>query len=67
MKKVRWGVMGTADIARGATIPGMKQADNCELYAIAGRDEAKVNGFKEEFGFAKGYAGYEKLLEDPAG
>lgn len=65
MTKVKWGVLGTAGIARGCTIPGMKEADNCELYAIAGRDEAKVNDFKEEFGFAKGYAGYEKLLEDP--
>lgn len=24
MRKIRWGVMGTADIARGATIPGMQ-------------------------------------------
>ena len=62
---VKWGVMGTANIARGCTIPGMKQADNCELYAIAGRDADKAAGFKEEFGFVKAYAGYDKLLEDP--
>ncbi len=62
---VKWGVLGTANIARGCTIPGMKQADNCELYAIAGRNEAKAESFKEEFGFEKAYAGYDKLLEDP--
>lgn len=62
---VKWGVMGTANIARGCTIPGMKQADNCELYAIAGRDADKAAGFKEEFGFVKAYTGYDKLLEDP--
>lgn len=38
MTKVKWGVLGTAGIARGCTIPGMKEAGNCELYAIAGRN-----------------------------
>ena len=37
----------------------------CELYAIAGRNETKVKSYKDEFGFAKAYVGYEKLLEDP--
>ena len=62
---VKWGVLGTANIAKGCTIPGMQLADNCELYAIAGRSEEKVESYKNEFGFSKGYVGYEKLLEDP--
>ena len=62
---VKWGVLGTANIAKGCTIPGMQLADNCELYAIAGRSEEKVEGYKNDFGFEKGYVGYDKLLEDP--
>ena len=62
---VKWGILGTANIAGGCTIPGMKLATNCELYAIAGRSEEKVQRYKEEFGFEKAYVGYEKLLEDP--
>lgn len=62
---VKWGVLGTANIARGCTIPGMKEALNCELYAIAGRSEDKVESYKNEFGFQKGYVGYENLLDDP--
>ena len=62
---VKWGVLGTANIARGCTIPGMKMAENCELYAIAGRNEAKVQSYKDEFCFEKAYVGYDKLLEDP--
>jgi predicted dehydrogenase len=62
---VKWGVLGTANIAWGCTIPGMKIAENCELYAIAGRSQEKVEKYKNEFGFAKGYVGYDKLLEDP--
>ena len=62
---VKWGVLGTAGIARWATIPGMKKSKNCELYAIAGRDEKKVDAYKKEFGFEKGYVGYDTLLADP--
>ena len=62
---VKWGVLGTANIAKGCTIPGMKMALNCELYAIAGRSEEKVESYKSEFGFEKGYVGYDKLLDDP--
>ncbi len=62
---VKWGVLGTANIAWGCTIPGMKMAENCELYAVAGRKEDKVNRFKEEFGFKKAYVGYENLVADP--
>ena len=50
---VKWGVLGTANIARGCTIPGMKMAENCELFAIAGRNEEKVQRYKDEFGFEK--------------
>lgn len=62
--KVNWGVLGTARIAYSCTIPGMKLAKNCNLYAIAGRNEQKVNKYKEEFGFEKGYVGYDELLKD---
>ncbi len=61
---VKWGVLGTAGIAKGQTIPGMKRANNCELYAIAGRDESKIKAYVDEFDFKKSYVGYEALLED---
>ena len=64
MQKVKWGVLGTANIARGCTIPGMKLAENCELYAIAGRNEDKAKAFRDEFGFARHYGSYEELLDD---
>lgn len=64
METVNWGVLGTARIARGCTIPGMKQAANARLYAIAGRNAQKVEEYRKEFGFEKGYVGYENLLAD---
>ena len=65
MRKIKWGVLGTADIAQGQTIPGMQLAENCELYAIAGRRMEKAKQFQERFGFRKAYEGYEALLADP--
>lgn len=66
MRKVKWGVLGTAGIAKSQTIPGMQQAENCELYAVAGRSLEKAEQFKAEFGFEKAYGSYEELLADPA-
>ena len=44
MDTIKWGILGTANIARWATIPGIKKASNAELYAIAGRNENKGLG-----------------------
>ena len=66
MRKIKWGVLGTADIARGCTIHGMRLAENCELCAVAGRSLEKAERFKSEFGFEKAYGSYEALLADPA-
>ena len=65
MRKIKWGVLGTANIARGCTIPSMQLAENCELYAIAGRSLEKAKQFRRELGFEKAYGSYEALLADP--
>lgn len=65
MRKIKWGVLGTASIFMNCTYPGMLQADNCDLYAIAGRSCDKVNEFKNKCGFNKSYYDYNELLADP--
>ena len=66
MRKINWGVLGTANIARVATIPGMQRAENCNLYAVAGRTLEKAEQYRAEFGFEKAYGSYDALLDDPA-
>ena len=34
MKKIKWGIMGTAYICERSTFQGMMLAKNCEMYAI---------------------------------
>lgn len=65
MRKIKWGVMGTAYIFERDTAEGMRQAENCELYAIAGRSMEKALAFQQKYGFQKAYGSYEALLADP--
>ena len=65
MNKVKWGIIGTANIARWGMIPGMKKSPSCELYAIAGRSLEKAQKYKEDYGFEKAYGSYDELLDDP--
>ena len=65
MNMIKWGVLGTAYIFERDTAEGMRQAENCELYAIAGRSMEKAQAFKEKYGFQKAYGSYDELLADP--
>ena len=65
MRKINWGVIGTAGIAKGCTIPGMQLAENAKLYAVAGRSMEKAKAYQEMFGFEVAYDSYEALLADP--
>ncbi len=64
-RKIKWGVLGTAYIFERDTAEGMRQAENCELYAIAGRSMEKALHFKEKYGFQVAYGSYEELINDP--
>lgn len=64
MGNVKWGILGTANIAKNFTIPALSQADHCTLYAVAGRNIEKAEEFKKLFGFEKAYGSYEEMLDD---
>jgi xylose dehydrogenase (NAD/NADP) len=64
-RKIRWGVLGYARIARESVMPAILAAANSELHALASRDEAKLAEARARFPFAKTYVGYEALLRDP--
>lgn len=64
-RKIKWGVLGYARIARNSVIPAIMKASNAEFYAIASRDEGKLKECCETFGCPKAYNSYDALLEDP--
>jgi len=63
--KVRWGVLGAANIARRKVIPGMQGGRWCEIAAIASRDLARARAAADEAHIAKAWGSYEDLLADP--
>ena len=65
MPKIRWGVLGAAQIAVGQVIPAMQQGTYSEVVAIASRDLRKADLRARQFGVPRGYGSYEALLADP--
>jgi predicted dehydrogenase len=64
MDKVRWGVLGTANIALTKVIPAMQRSEWCEMVAIASRDFAKADESAERVNIPTAYGSYEELLAD---
>lgn len=65
MRKIRWGVLSTANIAQTQLIPAIFRADNAEVVAIASRG-SKVHAVAAALNIPKAYESYEELLNDPA-
>lgn len=65
MDTLRWGILGTAKIARNTMIPALRRTDCCELVAIASRDPQKAQETADEFEIPCSYGSYEELLADP--
>lgn len=65
IQKVRWGVLGAADIALKKVIPAMQRGEWSEIVAIASRDLAKAEQAARALGIPKAYSCYEDLLADP--
>ena len=64
MKKINWGILSTAKIAKQHVIPGILKSKNSKLYAIASRNISKTIPFKKNFKIFKNYGSYTELYKD---
>lgn len=64
-KKVRWGILSTANIGMAKVTPAIQKAANCEVVAIASRDLSKARAAADKLGIEKAYGSYEELFADP--
>ena len=64
MEKLRWGVLGTAKIARQKVIPAIQRSQFGAVTAIASRDLARARLVGGELGIAKSFGSYKELLAD---
>ena len=60
--QVRWGILGTANIARAAFLPGLRQAGGVAA-AVAGRDAARTEQYASDNGVERAVTGYQNLLK----
>ena len=65
MKKVRWGILSTANIGVTKVIPAMQQGHCYEVVGIASRNLDSAKTSAALLGIPKAYGSYEALLEDP--
>ncbi len=65
MRKVRWGVLSTADIGVAQVIPAMQEGSYGVITAIASREMDKAQAAAARLGIPKAYGSYEELLADP--
>jgi predicted dehydrogenase len=63
--QVRWGIVGTANIARAQFLPGLRAAGGAAA-AVAGRERARAEKFASDNGIARAVVGYQELISDPA-
>ncbi len=65
LKKIRWGVLSTANIGTAKVIPAMQKGTFSTVTSIASRDLSKAQAAASELGIGKAYGSYEELLADP--
>jgi xylose dehydrogenase (NAD/NADP) len=63
-QKIRWGILGCANIAIKAVIPAIQKSKSGESVAIASRDIKKAQEVANELGIEQAYGSYEALLDD---
>ena len=63
-RPVRWGIMGTASIARGQFLPGVRHAGGA-AEAVASRDARAAERFAAQHGIGRALTGYQALIDDP--
>jgi predicted dehydrogenase len=62
--RVRWGIMGTANIARAQFLPALRAAGGVAA-VVAGRDLARTQQYAREHGIERAVPGYQALIDDP--
>jgi predicted dehydrogenase len=64
-KKVRWGILSTANIGMAKVTPAIMRSAHSEVVAIASRALDKARAAADQLGIEKAYGSYEDLFADP--
>src|SRR5215831_9577343 len=62
---VRWGIVGTANIARNLFLPSLREAGG-DPAAVAARAENRAAQWAADNGIGRAITGYQEMVDDPA-
>lgn len=65
LRKVKWGILSTANIGVKKVVPSMQNSELCEMVAISSRNLEQAQLAAEELEIPTFYGSYEQLLADP--
>ena len=65
VEKLKWGILGNANIARVCVIPAIQKSSNSTVYALASRSPEDAGPVAAKNNIARVYDSYDKLLTDP--
>lgn len=60
---IRWGILGTANIARAQFLPGLREAGGGRAAMVGGREAERARAFALDYGVDHGVAGYAQVVE----
>ena len=60
---IRWGILGTAKIAREQLVPAIQASKNGALVGIASRSAESAGAFAQHFGIPHAFSSYEAMLD----
>ncbi len=62
---VRWGILGTARIARRRVMPALAGSAWAQVVAVGSRDRQAAEAFARETCIDRAYGSYDEVLQDP--
>ena len=65
MRKLRIGILSTANIGMKKVTPAMQRGQHTEVVAIASRDQARADAAAKQLGIPSAHGSYAALLADP--
>ena len=64
-RKIKWGILSTANIGVAKVIPGIQKSELSEVVAISSRDIQKAEEAAKKLSIPKAYGSYEALIANP--
>lgn len=64
LSKIKWGILGNANIARKCMIPAISNSTNCLIQALGSRNPEKAEPLATKYDIPRLYSRYDDVIKD---